>query len=90
MDPLNEIGNGFQANSIPGTADPSRIVTIDSEYNLYPADKYPGYNIHLPLKRSSEPMKFRIYAGPLDQKILRKWMPYILRDMLDSSNETKV
>lgn len=24
-----------------------------------------------------------------DQKILRKWMPYILRDMLDSSNETK-
>lgn len=25
-----------------------------------------------------------------DQKILRKWMPYILRDMLDSSNETKV
>jgi YidC/Oxa1 family membrane protein insertase len=72
MDPLSEIGNGFQANNVAGTVDPSRIVMIDSAYDLYPAHKYPGYAVHMPLKRSSEPMIFRIYAGPLDQKILKQ------------------
>ena len=72
MDPLNEIGYGFQAHNISGTLDPSRIVMIDSANNLYPANKYPGYELHLPLKRSSEPMTFRLYAGPLDQKTLKQ------------------
>jgi len=72
MDPLSEIGNGFQANNIAGAADPSRIVVIDSSYDLYPAKKYPGYDLYLPLRRSSEPMTFRLYAGPLDQNTLKQ------------------
>jgi len=72
IDPQNEIGYGFQANSIPGTLDPSRIVMIDSDHNLYPAGKYPGYEVLMPLKRSSDRVSFRIYAGPIDQKILKK------------------
>ncbi|NGX50267.1 MAG: Membrane protein insertase YidC [Chlamydiae bacterium] len=71
MDPLSEIGYGFQANNIAGNADPSRIVLIDSNYDLYPASKYPGYELYMPLKRSSEPMTFRLYAGPLDHSTLK-------------------
>lgn len=70
LDPLDEIGNGFQVNNISGTLDPSRIVIIDSANDLYPINKYPGYEVHLPLKRSSKAMTFRLYAGPLDQKTL--------------------
>lgn len=72
MDPTSEIGTGFQANNIPGTADPSRIVLIDSQQDLYPVAKYPGYEVHVPLRRTSEAMSFRFYAGPIDKNILKK------------------
>ena len=72
MDPISEIGYGFQANHIPGALDPSRIVMIDSAHDLYPVNKYPGYEVHMPLKRSSQPMTFRLYAGPLEQQILKQ------------------
>ncbi|MCB1107548.1 MAG: membrane protein insertase YidC [Chlamydiia bacterium] len=72
VDPTSDIGMGFQANNIPGNLDPSRIVLIDSEHDLYPASKYPGYEILMPLRRTSEPMTFRLYAGPIDKNILKK------------------
>lgn len=72
IDPLNEVGMGFQANNVPGTIDPSRIVVIDSTYDLYPAKKYPGYEVHIPLRRSSQPMNFRLYAGPIEKEILQR------------------
>lgn len=72
IDPLNEIGMGFQANNIPGNIDPSRIVMIDSQHDLYPATKYPGYEVHMPLRRTTEPMNFRFYAGPIDKNILQQ------------------
>ncbi|MCB1107962.1 MAG: membrane protein insertase YidC [Chlamydiia bacterium] len=72
IDPLTEVGAGFQANHIPGNLDPSRIAIIDSTHDLYPANKYPGYDVHVPLKRSSQPMNFRFYAGPLEKEILQK------------------
>jgi len=72
IDPQSEVGMGFQANNVPGNADPSRIVVIDSAHDLYPANKYPGYDVHIPLKRSSQPMEFRLYAGPIEKHILQK------------------
>ncbi|MDJ0652406.1 MAG: membrane protein insertase YidC [Simkaniaceae bacterium] len=72
INPTNEIGMGFQANNIPGNIDPSRIVMIDSQHDLYPANKYPGYEIQMPLKRTTEPMNFRFYAGPIDKNVLAK------------------
>jgi len=66
MDPLNEIGNGFQVNHIPGELDPSRTLLINA------TNQYPGYEIYLPLKHSFQPMTFRLYAGPLDQKTLKQ------------------
>lgn len=72
LDPTSEIGTGFQANNIPGTADPSRITLIDHEHDLYPLAKYPGYEVLMPLRRTSEPMNFRLYAGPIDKNILKQ------------------
>ena len=72
IDPTNEIGMGFQANNVPGNMDPSRIVMIDSQHDLYPANKYPGYEVHMPLRRTTEPMNFRFYAGPIDKNVLAK------------------
>jgi len=72
IDPLTEVGMGFQANNVPGNMDPSRIVVIDSVHDLYPANKYPGYEVHVPLRRSSQPMNFRLYAGPIEKQILQK------------------
>ncbi|MCB1084581.1 MAG: membrane protein insertase YidC, partial [Chlamydiia bacterium] len=70
IDPLSDIGSGFQANYIAGTIDPSRIVMIDSQNDLYPANKYPGYEVHFPLRRTSQPLNFRFYAGPIDKNVL--------------------
>src|SRR3984957_13116038 len=71
IDPLTEIENGFSAHKIPGEFDATRLVVIDSEYQLYPADKYPGYEILLPLKNSSQAQTFRVFAGPFASKILK-------------------
>lgn len=72
LDPLDEIGLGFEASQIPGNLDPSRITVIDAEYDLYPPSKYPGYLVQLPLRKTSEPVHFRLFAGPLEHKILHQ------------------
>ena len=72
LDPLSEVGRGFQVNQIPGQVDPSRITMIDASHDLYPPSKYPGYEALIPLKRSSQPMQFRYYAGPIDHEVLTK------------------
>lgn len=72
MDPLSEVGIGFQANFVPGNLDPSRIVIIDSQHDLYPVNKYPGYEVHFPLPKSSQPLTFRLYTGPLENNVLKQ------------------
>ncbi len=70
IDPLTEIGAGFKASQIPGAQDPSRITLVDSEYQRYPADKYPGYELWVPLR--AQTMQFRVYAGPYEDDILKQ------------------
>lgn len=72
LNPTSEMGLGFQVNYVPGNADPSRIAIIDSKNELYPANKYPGYEVHMPLKKSSSPTEFRLYFGPMDQAIFKR------------------
>ena len=69
IDPLTEISPGYKATSISGTTVPTRLSLIDAAYKLYPADKYPGYEMYLPLK-GNETMKFRIFAGPYQDTTL--------------------
>ena len=71
IDPLNDVGFGFKASMVPGNLAPSRLSLIDSQYDLYPASKFPGYETLLPLKKSSSSVNFRIFAGPLQDSILK-------------------
>lgn len=70
IDPLTDISPGITTNLVSGVLDASRIVLIDSEYNRYPAEKYPGYEMSLPLLNANQTTKFRIYAGPYQKEIL--------------------
>lgn len=72
INPLSEIGAGFSTYFISGESDPTRLSIIDAHYQLYPMDKYPGYEIHLPLRLSNETMTFRVFAGPFQNEILKK------------------
>lgn len=69
LDPLQPLPAGYKACKVPGNQDPSRLSLIDPEYNPYPADNYPGYELQLPLANTNQ---FRFYAGPLQTDILRK------------------
>lgn len=70
LDPLNKTTAGYKAVSVDGSAAPSRISLIDAAYHLYPADKYPGYAMFLPLK-AEETMQLRVFAGPYEDDILK-------------------
>jgi len=71
MDPLSEISPGYRAIAIPGNKVPTRLSVIDPEYNPYPASKYPGYEILLPIPSSGGTIDFRIYSGPFEEATLK-------------------
>lgn len=68
LDPLSEIPTGFRTYHISGIQAPTRLTLIDAQYQLYPADQYPAYELLLPL--SAKTMQFRFYAGPYEDDIL--------------------
>jgi len=70
IDPLNEIAPGYRSKYIDGQIFPTRLSLIDPQYKLYPANKYPGYEMFLPLK-SNQKTTFRIFAGPFAKDILK-------------------
>lgn len=71
IDPLVEIAPGYRSKYIDGTSFPTRLSLIDPQYNLYPANKYPGYEMFLPLKGEAQKTSFRIFAGPFSKDILK-------------------
>jgi YidC/Oxa1 family membrane protein insertase len=72
LDALTERGNGYRASYVSGTEVPSRLVEIDQQYDLYPADKMPGYQVMVPLKSSPGETKFRVFAGPFASNVLKE------------------
>lgn len=72
LDSLTEPGNGYRASYVSGTEVPSRLTEIDQQYDLYPADKMPGYQVMVPLKSSPGETSFRIFAGPFASNILKE------------------
>jgi YidC/Oxa1 family membrane protein insertase len=70
VQPLSETGVGFRARHINGSLAPTRISLIDSEYDLYPTDKYPGYEVLMPLRPVQGPTKLRFFAGPYQDTLL--------------------
>jgi YidC/Oxa1 family membrane protein insertase len=70
LDPLNEIGSGYQVAKVDGMTLPTRLSLVDSAYNLYPPANYPGYATLLPM--ISGKMNFRVFAGPYDEALLKR------------------
>ncbi|MBM3199126.1 MAG: membrane protein insertase YidC [Chlamydiae bacterium] len=70
VQPLGETGVGFRTRMIEGKQVPTRISLIDSHYDLYPAEKYPGYECSIPLRSSQEPTNIRMFAGPYQDDLL--------------------
>ncbi len=68
MDPVTEIDPGYKAMQVSGKSVPSRMVLLKPDGE---AD-FPGYQVMLPLKNSGGQMKFRLYAGPYANDILKK------------------
>lgn len=71
LDPLTEIGAGYRAAGILGTQVPTRLSILDPEYHPYPANKYPGYEVLLPLPPRGAHLKMRVFAGPFEEGILK-------------------
>lgn len=71
QDPLTEIDSGFRVQYVSGTKVPSRLVEIDLEHEKFKAEDLPGYMTLLPLKAQGGTMKFRLFAGPFSDEILK-------------------
>ncbi len=72
MDPLYKTMPGLAVHPLSGEVVPSRLTLIDSEYNRFPAEKYPGYEMHLPIYSAAGTTHYRIFAGPFDKAILER------------------
>ncbi len=71
LDPLSEAGQGFGASLVPGDKAPTRLSVIDAQHDLYPASKYPGYDMRIPFKPSAQKTSFRVFAGPFAKDVLK-------------------
>lgn len=69
MDALVEIDPGYRVQRISGDVVPSRLVELSSD--RFKAQDMPGFMTFLPLKSTGGVMKFRIFAGPFSDRILR-------------------
>jgi len=72
LDPAGGFQGGFRASAIPGEVVPTRLSVIDPEYNVYPASKYPGYEVLAPFPQKAASQKMRIYAGPFEEDVLKQ------------------
>ena len=70
LDPLTTDGSSFRAQMIPGMQIPTRLSLINPEYQPYPPEKYPGYEMQIPLHEQIS--HFRLYAGPFEDDLLNK------------------
>jgi YidC/Oxa1 family membrane protein insertase len=69
--PLTESNTGLASTQINGGSCPSRVTVIDAKNDLYPAVKFPGYELQLPLKATSGAVKYRVFAGPYQDDVLQ-------------------
>ncbi len=70
-EPMSEVSSGFKAGLISGTLVPTRLSLIDASYNLYSMDKYPGYEIQIPLRSTNGALTLRFFAGPYQDSLLK-------------------
>ncbi len=72
LDPIKKNSSGLSVHPVSGELVPTRLSIIDSQYERYPPNKYPGYSVHAPIMSKPGVSNFRIFAGPFDKRILGK------------------
>lgn len=72
LDPLDEAGAGFLAQRVAGEVSPSRLVLLDRDQQPHQTKDLPGYEFLLPLPDKGGELKFRLYAGPFADSVLKK------------------
>lgn len=70
--PLEVEGNGFRVDRVSGSQFPSRLSLLDRDWNRFPVESLPGYQVLLPLSSRPGISKFQIFAGPLSQNVLNR------------------
>lgn len=71
LDPLSPIDPGFRVQYVAGNIMPSRLIEIDEDYNRFDAQQMPGYQVLIPLNAEGGTMKFRLFAGPFSESVLK-------------------
>lgn len=71
LDPLSDVDSGYRVQQVSGSIVPSRLLEIDQEHDRFQPANLPGYLTLLPLKQKGGTMKFRLFAGPFDDTILK-------------------
>ncbi len=72
LDPLTEIDAGYKALRLSSRSIPSRLTILDANNDKYKESDLPGYEFLLPLRESGGSMRFRLYAGPFSDTILKQ------------------
>lgn len=71
LDPTKGNEAGFKIERVDGNKDPSRLTLIDQEYDRFPAEDMPGFEVLLPIKPAAGQMEVRVFAGPFAESILK-------------------
>lgn len=70
IDPIDKSIPGLTVHPVSGEILPSRITLVDSQYDRYPASKYPGYAMHTPILSKPGVTRYQVFAGPFEKQIL--------------------
>lgn len=70
MRPLTSVKSGFRIEKLSGVQVPSRLNFLDQEWNRFPLEKFPGYQVYMPLSPKGEKAVYQFFAGPLSQTLL--------------------
>jgi len=71
-DPVTEIQSGYRTAKVSGNKVPSRMTLIGKEFEQFKGEDFPGYTTMLPLPQKEGVSKFRIYAGPFAESVLKQ------------------
>ena len=69
--PTDSTLTGYKLGKVTASELPSRLSNIGNYKDQKRAESFHGYEFFLPLKASSEPLNFKIFAGPLETDLLK-------------------
>lgn len=72
LSPEGEEISGYRVENVPITEVPSRFQAFNSQYLEFKPGELTGYAMQLPLPSDGGTMHFRLFAGPLQEAVLKQ------------------